>query len=37
MKYPKVGNGIVSTENQAITIITEISAGKPTKTPGHRR
>ena len=31
-----VRNGIIITENQIMTIIIEISAGKPTKTPGHK-
>ena len=37
MKYPEVRNGMVSTENQVISIIIRISAGKPTRTPGHKK
>ena len=32
-----VRNGKIITENQIITIIIEISAGKSTKTPGHSK
>ena len=35
-EYPVVGNGVIITENPIMTIIIDISAGKTTKTPGHK-